>query len=1360
MAEQPDTPVREVGDKLARGQGAGISTGGSPDDADAKKKKLDLERYPAIFATFPNERPAADPEARLAAETEKERLGELWKNVDVHYATFEKKLDRVAPLLGRDGNLDDSEFSPEEIRQRDKETKLRDAVLNFFEAHGAKTLKPLMEFTEEILGVRVHDAAAVEHHPDAPDAPDAADAAVAADAAAAPARLGDEPASVLVDGLRFKCASKVPSVTGSETITAGDLSDATKERLQLKISDTVVPVDITHAVTRRDDGKRLDAPVSNDELASQSKKLLAFIKLFANDKELSLRSLQELPARLRTLILSGVIGPLLLSGARGMLAETEGFALSNRDAFLHVELLRAFVERERRAADPEQYGAIAKANFEFLKLFKEDLVNEKTKREADIAFVTKRRKAVIDAFTEANEEAKATNLKNKKTAYARVEDYDTRFDAFERARRDGVACRQFLLALLRDATAETEPLPPWLQTFATCRLTHEQVGGETILTLAPIVESWSVSFLDSLRWGRGSLVPESTFGGKKLKGTGTTIPVRNASSLTGGRGSGGGRAETAPSAEMRAAHTRHPPPPVVAALHAFHAFCPGTSLPLDFEYPGYQRDNTNVHFSGVSVGKIRHPPPSSVANAVARLYGPGGIFGDTIDRKFVVFGEDAKLLDALDSGKLLCDANGLVVIAAEFTSNPQGTLLGDVVAAYLLFRALALADYASLRADPTRHVFPVFTDVALQSFQQRAMRGFAYVAQKFVAREGVDEVALTSMNALCGIISEEKRALMEGSAGNTQAGRIVKSLLRVAKVLAPLQNTPQAAMSLSKIAGARLLAIRVQVDFKRYRELHPAASSALLLPAPAAAEARVAVASTATPSSTPRAAQPKTFYAAMDACVPLFVAGIVRVSGLVDVTDAPSLDTKLSESFSGYVRVPVAFGNVSTMNVLRVSCRATLVDENRNGFKSQLDILRESAAADGVRWLPGIYAACDLSRFLLDAEKQPFALAVEDPVNHLPIIPGLGEEFLKTAPLLDAPLEAIKQRTGRDVPLDSDVVVVRVAHASRLSLPMLVELRARKVVGVDAMDLRPLLRQVPCLRLGEDALATVIDVRGGSPGFAVLALMILFSEASVLDQNAIRLLGMLAAAAKKPGGLDDALKDRLLDSIARDVARVVKQYDQVVFPAFHLPDLTSGASPGEPDLTSGASTGVPEKPLKLPKAGEPIVVAYRRSTEDQAPWDAQEMATKLIGIDVGVRGRDVTTVRLSPFRALQSLRDLDKATSSDVTSSDVLKACAWATTSRFANQGILENARKTNSYLNSFDFAVAAARRTIGPRWVRNDVLVGNRLSASLNLNDDYVYTFMLALRGLGHYYDRLLKAELTSRGFRDVFFDDEEEGT
>jgi hypothetical protein len=491
----------------------------------------------------------------------------------------------------------------------------------------------------------------------------------------------------------------------------------------------------------------------------------------------------------------------------------------------------------------------------------------------------------------------------------------------------------------------------------------------------------------------------------------------------------------------------------------------------------------------------------------------------------------------------------------------------------------------------------------------------------------------------------------------------------------------------------------------------------------------------------------------MDACVPLFVEGIVRVSGLVGVTDAASLDTKLSESesFSGYVRVPVAFGNVSTMNVLRVSCRATLVDQN--GFKSQLDILREFAAADGVRWLPGIYAACDLSRFLLDAEKQPFALAVEDPANHLPIIPGLGEEFLKTAPLLDAPLEAIKQRTGRDVPLDSDVVVVRVAHASRLSLPMLVELRARKVVGVDAMDLRPLLRQVTCLRLGEDALATVIDVRGGSPGFAVLALVILFSEASALDQNAIRLLGMLAAAAKKPGGLDDATKDRLLDSIARDVARVVKQYDQVVFPAFHLRALTSGASPGEPDLTSGASTGVPEKPLELPKAGEPIVVAYRRSSEYQAPWDAQEMATKLIGIGVG--GRDVTTVRLSPFRALQSLRDLDKATSSDV-----LKACAWATTSRCANHGILENARDTNSYLNSFDFAVAAARGTIGPRWVRNDVLVGNRLSASLNLNDDYVYTFMLALRGLGHYYDRLLKAELISRGSRDVFFDDEEEGT
>ena len=108
----------------------------------------------------------------------------------------------------------------------DTEKGWRDGVLSFFEAHRAVTVKPLMDFIETILGVHFHDAAAVEHHPDAADAADAARRG-AADAArrgaADAARLGKEPASVLLHGFRFKCASKVPNVTGSETITAGDL---------------------------------------------------------------------------------------------------------------------------------------------------------------------------------------------------------------------------------------------------------------------------------------------------------------------------------------------------------------------------------------------------------------------------------------------------------------------------------------------------------------------------------------------------------------------------------------------------------------------------------------------------------------------------------------------------------------------------------------------------------------------------------------------------------------------------------------------------------------------------------------------------------------------------------------------------------------------------------------------------------------------------------------------------------------------------------------------------------------------------------------------------------------------------------
>ena len=471
------------------------------------------------------------------------------------------------------------------------------------------------------------------------------------------------------------------------------------------------------------------------------------------------------------------------------------------------------------------------------------------------------------------------------------------------------------------------------------------------------------------------------------------------------------------------------------------------------------------------------------------------------------------------------------------------------------------------------------------------------------------------------------------------------------------------------------------------------------------------------------------------------------MTALDNESPAKSLDSALRASFQEYceksARNPLREKDIALLNLCRVSVRKTLTDSDRNGFKSQLRLLQGAAFADGERWSPGLYAARDLSRFAPNPTEQAFALAVEDPETHLPQGPLQGQRFLRTVKLKDAPSEAVKHKNGEgpDPSASVDAVVIRVAYANRLSLEMLVELRKRNVVGVDALDLRSLVEQVPCLRLS-DALANVIDVREGSPGFAVIAVVLVFNEAAAHDLNVMRQLGLISAIMRDAEQLevepDDAMLDKKLEFIAGYVGRTVKQYEEIVLKAL--------------GVDSSENTAKNQDCLKLDKE---ITVGLRRSSKGQAPFACQAVTTRLRNFRQKIT---VHEVRIDAYSALRPLKELEKELQKSA-----LAACAWATTSRSAIRGILENAREHARYFNSFDFAVAAEFGEIEPRWVcaNESELLGNAYSASLNLQDDHVYNFMVALRAVGHHYDRRLKGQLIKLAHLPAladFFDTEEE--
>ena len=1265
-----ETPSRAAGDKLDRAQGTGFSSGASPPEVEKRAR-----------TTGSSSSHDENDERLLMEDLERGRRDRLragakrdLEKVQKWFDFMEQRADsNLAPLLG-EGFL--------KQRFSSVERDARVALLNLAEGH-RDMLVTLMHSIEELVLER--DAAPNTHQPDAAAVGSAgassagASSAGASSAGASSAPRADfathgPPASVFLNGVRFECAAEVPGDPMK------DLAEETKDALEKglgvgKGSSSKAEI-VAAAITRRGDRRRLDAPVSSDDLRALETKLSAFIERYSKDKVYPVSKLKEalangdreLPERVRILLLSGPYKQLLLKVAKGILAEGRSVR-ENAKTFLHEDFADSYESLSKRA-EPDK-----KTDFEYVEHFKADLENDATTRERSI---------------EASEEIRKRSKVRAPRVIEKHDEVKARKDAFERARRDGVSCRRHILAALRDATAETEALQMWVLCLLTPRLTHKCVDGELSLTLPPMIlgrdgkSGWGRAFRDSVASGgktgrRGDLLPGSAYLCKT--GPGHGIP-RNASSMTGGQGSSGGRgsARGSPSvhAEMRPPIDRLPkpelpPPSEEVAGILTHFLCnEDTSLAFDFEFAGHSRGTTNIPPSDVSIGMLRGLPPLSAANGAARLSGPDGVCGVRGD-------DDEALLKVAENCPFKINVDF-------FRNNKTKTLLGDLLACYLTLHALVFADYPTLRRDLTRRVFPIFTEVSLAPFRLRAMRGWAYVTD-----------------------DDEKKAFIEESAANTQASSMAKFLRRFMEALAPFGETKQAKAALAKIMGDKVVAIRVKRSIKEYQP-------PLDLPDPL-----------------------KSFDEAGLDLAALVVEGVEAFAGLSPgqpvargdlATRAKRLNDHLEQRFSWRTQSGFESVDVSMMNLLRVSQKKTLTEPHRRGFASQLDLFVQIKRRDGDNWLcGGMYIARDLSRFADGAVEHAWALNPERLDDAVPSLDGEP----KTTSFVAAPGEAIKHRTKKD-PTDSDVVVVRVAYANRLSLEMLAELRKNKVVGVDAFDLRRLVRMLPCLRLAaEGPLATAIDVREGRPGFAVLAVVLLFAEAATLDLNILRHLGMLAAAKREDRSFNDETKKRYLDRIARDGARTVKQYEEIVLPAFSSVVATSGATSGSTSgtPTPGSTDATPQGPVE---SRTDFRVAYRLSSSGQT-FHAQRMAVELAELD------RVESLELQPFGARESL---DKLEEDD--KKKALAACAWASTSRLANRGVLENARENKRYLCSIDIAVAVAEKKIDERWVRADQLRGNANSASLNLQDEHVYKFMFALRAVGHFYDRVLKNVLVSR--------------
>ena len=885
-----------------------------------------------------------------------------------------------------------------------------------------------------------------------------------------------------------------------------------------------------------------------------------------------------------------------------------------------------------------------------------------------------------------------------------------------------------LRALIRTCTEETQPLPLEIMKAATPGA-EVRVGADDGVTtmFVPAITRWPIDDqIDNLLIKKDGKRFHSALRTPMRGGKDEGQPT-NASSLQGGRGSGGkGALPSSACAERRWAVFRlkvdeFAHQAVVASihedfLHLHDELRPKMNALVRRRGGEIVSPRRQAPHYEVPVGKLRLQPPRSALIAALRIYG----------------------------------TNGLLEPGLENPTEHQHPFLADEqkkddLAAYLLLHAILYADYENIRSDLSRRVLPIFTDHSIQRFWTHAIRGLGNLMRAVNASSvfgdfKFDEQGLARIGARLERVDVNEE-------GITKSDVSVMMLTEILTVLSPYGKTQRGA--LTKIAGAevthgfmvrdsleRTLNGRVTKDYvadlKEFRDASKAACESLVRSA--------------------------------EHILRLKPSGSTKLLGR-----GTSLTTKQKDGRSSFAHI---FKTVKDDNkdkkfvhfvVLRLSQEDTVESETRFGFGVQVDMWIAQFIADMSDTVYGNRAdhhivwlvSAGRSRLAADQLDAPVAIFEEDPKSkyRLPDLKTMKTATVRTAIGVALAAEG-KDRERRPV-------VMSAMYSDRVALEEFTDAwdAGVRVVGFDAFDLRPLIDSFPEIALGREGWKRrMIHVERGYGGNALVAHRLGCALAVPCDLNVLRNAGFEAANQDSDAPSDEKTR-RNMQRVADYAARPLKVFENVIFPrwfeAVKKPDVNGQTPmPPEPRTFGSKNNKIAFKPSKF-------TLALRHSGLGQM-WRSQLQMFRWAGV------LGLTKVYSRPFPATIDLTATDAEVSGNIwvtdrlwaddgsspapepgkrgKKSDIPKANFFASTSRAANPGVLEHAHENQTWFCLVDVAIAVKQGNLNEVWVCADESPSD-FARRTNLGNPYVYAVLRAIRDGGHLPHRYLLGKLTTLG-------------
>jgi hypothetical protein len=453
----------------------------------------------------------------------------------------------------------------------------------------------------------------------------------------------------------------------------------------------------------------------------------------------------------------------------------------------------------------------------------------------------------------------------------------------------------------------------------------------------------------------------------------------------------------------------------------------------------------------------------------------------------------------------------------------------------------------------------------------------------------------------------------------------------------------------------------------------------------------------------------------------------------------------------------------------------TAESRTRLGLAVQLDMWKSQFRDDRdasflnfpkTDWHHIVWVVSARSCLAADPLDQPVAIFEEDR-NSSFRLPDLST--MKTATVRDAMKVALeaegKNRGGR-------LVTMSAMYADRVTLEEFMHGAPPRVrvVGFDALDMRPLLDFFPEIALGTIGWKRrMIHVEKGYAGHAFVVHRLGGALAMPCDLNVLRHAGMEAANQARTVP-DREETEKNLKAVADSTAKPLDVFQNIIVPCWY--EAARESAHGERDVPTIGMYERKNNENKKKEVGSSLFVAALRHSGVEQLWRSQyQMSSWVVDLDDPAHPRP--KVYLRPLPATLDLRkppnDKGAVPGFYVTNlwdddgplpvagqdgarllkvKDIKSANFFASTSRAANPGILEHARDKKRYLCLADVAIAVWKGELPAAWVRvDDATVGSShpFARRLNLKNDYVYAILRALRDGGHLPHRYLLSPLSA---------------